>query len=130
LAFLDWEDLGPSGSTPVDYPDFAEKLAKKVAAGHAAFGVLICGSGIGMCIAANKTLGIRAAACDNLFSAKVSREHNDCNVLCLGSRIIANAYATEITKTFLTTEFSGTTRHIQRVQKITLMETHLIPDAE
>lgn len=129
LAIFDWQDLGPAATTPVDYPDFADQLAKKITAGEAEFGVLICGTGIGMSIAANKTPGIRAAVCENPLSARSSREHNDCNVLCLGARITANSYATEITKTFLNTEFSGATRHVGRVQKITLIETQLIPEA-
>ncbi len=118
-----WIDLGPiNGSDTVDYPDFAETLGRKIANGEAARGILICGSGIGMSIAANKISGIRAALVENPVSARLSREHNDANVLCLGSRFVAPAYGAEIAMTWLETPFSGAPRHCQRVEKIAALD--------
>lgn len=123
----DWQDLGPVGNGRVDYPDFAEKLGHQVANSDSsgstkARGILICGSGIGMCIAANKIPGVRAAVVENPVSARLSREHNDANVLCLGSRFLAPAYGVEIAKAFLETPFSQDQRHLDRIQKITRLE--------
>jgi ribose 5-phosphate isomerase B len=122
LPDWDWEDLGPADGQRVDYPDFAEKLARKVAANEASRGILICGSGIGMCIAANKVDGIRAATAENPVSARLSREHNRSNVLCLGARFLATEYAVEITRVWLETRFTKDARHQARIDKITLME--------
>ncbi len=122
LPDFDWLDLGPLNANRVDYPDYAERLARKVAAGEAPFGVLICGSGIGMSIAANKVDGVRAAVTENPVSARLAREHNDANVLCLGARFVASEYAAEIARAFLTTDFSKDPRHIQRVEKIRALE--------
>src|SRR5207237_408489 len=96
----DWQcdDLGPVGTERVDEPDLAEHLGKKISCGEARQGILICGSGIGMSIAANKIPGIRAAVTENPVAARLSREHNDANVLCLGSRFIAPEYGAEIAK--------------------------------
>ncbi|MDP1821821.1 MAG: ribose 5-phosphate isomerase B [Archangium sp.] len=114
-------DLGPSDTASVDYPDFAAKACAEVTAGRAALGVLICGTGIGMSITANKVHGIRAALCHTEFEARVTRLHNDANVLCLGSRVIGGALATEIMKVFLAGSFEGG-RHAKRVEKITQLE--------
>ena len=122
LPGWNWEDLGPSVTERVDYPDFAQILSEKVASGRAKFGVLICGSGIGMSIAANKVPGIRAALVENPVAARLSREHNDANVLCLGSRFIAPEYGAEIVETWLNTPFSNDSRHQGRITKITRLE--------
>lgn len=123
LPEIDWHDLGPPNQSRVDYPDYAERLARKVAAGEPSpQGILICGSGIGMCIAANKVAGIRAAVVDNPIAARLSREHNDANVLCLGARFLAPEYAMEIVRTWLETPFTRDPRHWGRIQKITSIE--------
>jgi ribose 5-phosphate isomerase B len=123
LPDYDWIDLGPSDAGRVDYPDFAEQLGRKVARGEAPVGVLACGSGIGMCIAANKVDGIRAAVVENVVGARLAREHNDANVLCLGARFLAPEYAAEIARAFLETPFSNEPRHAARVKKIQAIET-------
>lgn len=122
LPQWEWEDLGPPSSSRVDYPDFAERLARKVANQEAPLGVLICGSGIGMSIAANKISGIRAALAENPISARLSREHNDANILCLGARFLAPQYAAEITQAWLETPFTDDPRHRGRIQKIAALE--------
>ncbi len=122
LPEWEWEDLGPNLGEKVDYPDFAEKLGQLVNNGSSRQGILICGSGIGMSIAANKIPGIRAALVENPVSARLSREHNDANVLCLGSRFIAPEYGAEIVKTWLETPFSGDERHQKRIRKIAALE--------
>ena len=108
-------DLGPFDTSPVDYPVFADKVCKTIQYGEADIGILICGTGIGMSMAANKHKGIRAAVCDNIFSSILTREHNNANVLCLGARIVAYQMALEITKAFLSTEFWGG-KHQQRIE--------------
>jgi ribose 5-phosphate isomerase B len=123
LRDYDWQDLGPKLADRVDYPDFAELVARKIASGEAQYGILICGSGIGMSIAANKLPGIRAAVVDNVTAARLSREHNDANVLCLGSRFLAPEYAAEIAQVWLQTPFTQDARHQTRIQKITALET-------
>ena len=122
LPDWEWEDLGPLDSHRVDYPDYARMLAVKIASGQAAQGILICGSGIGMSIVANKVHGVRAALVENASAARLSREHNDANVLCLGSRFVAPEYAAEIAETWLKTPFSGESRHQGRLNKITEIE--------
>jgi ribose 5-phosphate isomerase B len=108
-------------TTRVDYPDFAQKVAEEVANGGFDCGILVCGTGIGMSIAANKVKGIRAAKCDDLFSARRARQHIDANVLCLGQDIVGQELAREIVQTFLATEFEGG-RHAQRLEKIKILE--------
>ena len=115
-------DLGPSTPESVDYPDYAARVAGEVAAGRARLGVLVCGTGIGMSIAANKIDGIRAALCSETYSAKMARIHNDANVLCLGARVIGVELAREVAQAFLSVDFEGG-RHARRVEKITLLET-------
>jgi ribose 5-phosphate isomerase B len=114
-------DVGTRGTDPVDYPDYAAAVAAAVAAGHAERGVLVCGSGIGMAIAANKVAGIRAAPCADAEIARLSREHNDTNVLALGARTTATDVATAIVETWLATEFQGG-RHARRIEKIAALD--------
>lgn len=114
-------DFGASGPEPVDYPDFAAKVAAAVASGRCGMGLLVCGTGIGMAIAANKIRGIRAAACNDVFLARMAREHNDANVLCLGARVVGAGLAAEVLRTFLRTPFGGE-RHSRRLRKITDLE--------
>ena len=111
-----WRDLGPLNDDRVDYPDFAAKLGKSVANGQVERGILICGSGIGMSIAANKIPGIRAAVVENPSAARLSREHNDANVLCLGARVLEPSDAIAMVRVWLTTEFTGG-RHTTRIAK-------------
>jgi len=101
-----------------DYPDFSIPAARAVAAGECCLGILVCGTGIGMSIAANKIRGIRAAVCGDTFSARAAREHNDANVLCIGKRVTGSGLALDIVDIFVSTEFSGEERHIRRLQKI------------
>jgi ribose 5-phosphate isomerase B len=117
-----WEDLGPQAKQSVDYPDYAAALGRRIASGEASHGILICGSGIGMSMTANKIDGIRAALVENPSSARLSREHNDANVLCLGARFLAPEYAAEIAETWLKTPFSRSPRHQARIDKIAGIE--------
>lgn len=114
-------DLGPHSTASVDYPDFAQAVAQAVARGEVACGVLVCGTGIGMSIAANKVKGVRAALCHTELEARLSRAHNDANVLCLGQRVIGPALAAECFKVFVATAFEGG-RHAGRVAKISKAE--------
>lgn len=115
-------DVGTDSNDSVDYPDFAEKASNIIACGQADIGIFICGSGIGMSIAANKIKGIRAAVCWNVETAKLARNHNSANVLCLGERFLSLEECIEITKTFINTPLSSEERHIRRVNKITKIE--------
>lgn len=118
-----YEDLGVySDQTSSDYPKTAFKLANKVAE-HNSKGILICGTGIGEAIVANKVKGIRAANCFNDYTAKMSREHNDSNVLCLGARILNKKMAERIAKTWLETKFSGEERHKRRLKQVENIES-------
>lgn len=110
-------DLGPNSTDSVDYPDFADKVCKEVLAGNAKYGITICGSGIGMSIAANRHRGIRAALCTSALEARLSRQHNNANVLAMGARIIGVETARDCLKSFLTTAFEGG-RHEKRIQKL------------
>ena len=110
-------DLGPNSNNPVDYPDYAKKLSKKVASIKGSFGILVCGSGTGMAIAANKTKNIRAALCYSKKNTKLSRLHNNANIITLGSRLINKNKAISLIKIFLSTKFKGG-RHLRRVKKI------------
>ena len=114
-------DYGIHENVSVDYPDIATKLCDGILKGEASLGILVCGTGIGMSIAANKHKGIRAAACSEHFSAKYTRLHNNSNVLCLGGRVIGVGTALELTDLFVDTEFEGG-RHQKRVDKITEIE--------
>ena len=113
-----YKDFGTFTPDSCDYPDYAKPVANAVAAGEYEKGILICGTGIGMSIAANKVKGIRAAVCADAFSAKATREHNDANILCMGERVISEAKALEITDIFLDTPVSQDERHIRRISKI------------
>ncbi len=117
----EYADYGTNTPQSVDYPDFGEKVSDAVSAGKVDRGILICGTGIGMSIVANKFPNIRAAVCNELFSAKMSRLHNDANILVLGGRIIGKDLAKEIVRTWMTTPFEGG-RHANRLKKITLIE--------
>lgn len=110
-------DLGPSDTTSVDYPDFAHRVAEAVAGGEAEMGVLICGTGIGMSLSANRHRGVRAALCHDAFTAEMSRRHNDANVLCVGARVTGLGVAEQMVRIFLDTEFEGG-RHRRRVERI------------
>ena len=110
-------DLGPKTSVSVDYPDFAKKLSKKVASNNKNFGILICGSGMGMAIAANKTKNIRAALCFSIKNTQLSRLHNNANIITLGSRLISKKKAFNLVKIFISTKFEGG-RHLRRIKKI------------
>jgi ribose 5-phosphate isomerase B len=118
---VDVQDLGTNGPDSVDYPDYAASVARAVTAGTADFGILVCGTGIGMAIAANKFAGIRAASVVDLESARLSREHNDANILALGARVTAPDTALQIVRTFLDTPFAGG-RHQRRIEKIATLE--------
>lgn len=118
---IQYEDFGCECESSVDYPDYALPVAEKVASGEFDRGILVCGTGIGMSIAANKVKGIRAALVHDVFSAIATREHNDSNILTMGERVIGAGLAREIAKAWLTTEFQGG-RHANRVNKITAIE--------
>ena len=116
-----FEDFGTDSIASVDYPDFAIKIAEAVASGKFERGILICGSGIGMSIVANKVPGIRASLCYNIYTAWVSRKHNDANILTLGARVISKDQARQIVKVWLETPFEGG-RHKRRLNKIKEIE--------
>ena len=115
-------DLGAHDETPSDYPDFARALGKAVVSGEVERGILVCGSGIGACVAANKIKGIRAGVAHDIYSAHQGVEHDDMNILCLGSRVIGPAPAAEIVKAFLAARFTNEERHVRRVKKILEIE--------
>lgn len=115
------QDVGPQTTESVDYPDFAEKVAREVAKDPKAQGILICGSGMGMCITANKIPGIRAAVVHSLETAALARQHGNANILCLGARISQPSLAAQMVKTWLTSEFEGG-RHQRRIDKIAQLE--------
>ncbi len=120
-AGFEVEDLGPFSGDSVDYPDYAKAVADAVVAGRAKLGILVCGTGIGMSIAANKVKGIRAAHCTSEFEARMARAHNDANVLCIGERVVGLGLGGAIVKAFLETPFEGG-RHARRVQKMRDLE--------
>lgn len=115
-------DLGVHTRDSVDYPDIAAAVAAAVVSGRCRLGILICGTGIGVSIAANKVKGIRAALCSEPFSARMAREHNDANILCLGSRIVGVGLAQDVIQAFLSGAFAGE-RHTRRVEKIRGLES-------
>ncbi len=122
-------DLGTYDQSPVDYPDFVVKVARAILEKQAERGIVVCGSGIGACIAANKVDGIYAAICHDTYSAHQGVEHDNMNVLCLGGRIIGTELAREIVSAFLNAEFSGEERHLRRFNKVVAIEkTHLPTD--
>ncbi|PSL45790.1 ribose 5-phosphate isomerase B [Salsuginibacillus halophilus] len=120
-AGIAYEDVGTDGESSVDYPDFAQPVAEKVAAGEVDRGILVCGTGIGMSISANKVSGIRCALVHDIFSAKATREHNDSNILAMGERIVGPGLAREIASVWLQTDYEGG-RHARRVEKMMNLE--------
>jgi RpiB/LacA/LacB family sugar-phosphate isomerase len=116
------KDVGTHSTDPVDYPDFAEAVGQAVLAGQAERGVLICGSGVGASVAANKLPGIRAGLCHDTYSAHQGVEHDDMNILVLGARVIGIATAQELVSAFARARFSGETRHRTRLAKVTALE--------
>jgi ribose 5-phosphate isomerase B len=114
-------DLGIHELNSIDYPDVAEEVARNVAAGETERGILICGTGIGVCMTANKVSGVRAALCTDCYMARMAREHNDAQILCLGGRVIGPGLALDIVRVFLTSEFEGG-RHARRVGKINTLD--------
>lgn len=113
-----YKDFGCYTIEAVDYPDYAKIVAKAVLSGECEKGILICGTGIGISIAANKVSGIRCALCHDVFSAEATRAHNDANILALGGRVIGPSHAIKIVDTFLSTPFSNEERHIKRIAKL------------
>lgn len=116
-----YHDFGCHSAEPVDYPDFAQKVGQAVASTDFDQGILICSTGIGMSIAANKVRGVRAALCHDAFTAQRARQHNDANILCLGGNDVELQSVLEITKTYLSTDFEGG-RHVPRIAKIAALE--------
>lgn len=116
------KDFGCHTAQAVDYPDYAAAVARAVASGECEKGVLICGTGIGMSIAANKVRGIRCAVCGDTFSARATRLHNDANILALGERVTGKGLALDIVDVFFDTPFSGEERHVRRIRKISELE--------
>ena len=119
---IEYKDFGCYDNSSVDYNDYAEVVCNSVANGEFDFGILICGTGIGMSIVANKIKGIRCAHCTDVYSARMTREHNDTNVLAFGERVIGAGLMADIVDAFLTTPFSNGERHIRRVEKIKELE--------
>ena len=115
---LEYRDYGTYDEASCDYPDFAKAAARAVADGECERGIVVCGTGIGVSLAANKVRGIRCALCGDVFSAQMSREHNDANMLALGARVLGTGLALKITETFLDTPFSNDERHKRRIAKI------------
>ncbi len=115
---LEYKDFGCDSLESADYPAYARKTAQAVADGECEKGILICGTGIGISIAANKVKGIRAALCTDCFMAEATRQHNDANILALGGRVVGEGLALKIVDTFLDTEFSNEERHIRRISMI------------
>ena len=127
MAHLDennvaYKDYGTYTPDSCDYAVYAEKTARAVASGECEKGLLFCGTGVGISIAANKVRGIRAACCSDAFSAEMTRLHNDANILCLGGRVVSKEKAIELVDIFLNTEFSGEERHSRRIAQITDLE--------
>lgn len=123
LAGHEITDFGTHDATvPDDYPDYAKLVGEAVQSGAAEIGILICGSGVGAAVAANKLRGIRAALCGDTYSAHQSREHDDCNVLCLASRVVGIELALEIVRSFVAARFTGEERHRRRLAKVEAME--------
>ena len=115
-------DFGAHDAQPSDYPDVSAAVGRAVAGGECNLGVLICGTGIGSQIAANKILGVRAALCHDCFSARAARAHNDANILCLGARVIGVDLAKDLLRVWLTEPFSGEERHLRRLAKVAALE--------
>ena len=123
-------DLGTDSTEPVDYPDYAEAAGEAVRSGRAERAVLICGSGVGASVAANKVEGVRAAVCHDTYSAHQGVEHDDMNVLTLGARVIGPALALELVDAFLRAQFSGEERHVRRLNKVRAIEARYMKAKE
>ena len=121
---IEYIDFGTHSADSCDYAVYAEKVAKSVVSGECEKGLLFCGTGVGISIAANKVRGIRAACCSDVFSAEATRLHNDANILCLGGRVVTKEKATELVDIFLKTEFTNEDRHIRRIAQITELENN------
>ena len=119
---IEYKDYGPYAADSVDYAVYAEKTAKGVVGGECTLGILCCGTGVGISIAANKVRGIRACCCSDKFSAEMTRLHNDANMLCLGGRVVTPEQAIELVDIFIDTPFSGEERHARRIAQITDLE--------
>jgi len=115
-------DCGTDSACSVDYPDYAKKVGAEIVAGRADRGILLCGSGVGICVAANKIVGIRAGVCHDTYSAHQGVEHDDMNVLCLGARIVGEELAIELVRAFLAARFTNEERHVRRLQKVLAIE--------
>ena len=115
-------DLGTDSTEPVDYPDYAEKVGRAIARGEADRGIMLCGSGVGACVAANKIKGVRASTCHDLYSAHQGVEHDDMNLLTLGARVVALEQVPDLVRAFLGARFSGEPRHVRRLQKVLALE--------
>ena len=115
---LKYKDFGTYSEASCDYPEYGKAVANAVAGGECERGILICGTGIGMSMAANKVPGIRAAVCGDCFSAEATRQHNDANILCMGARVVGEGLALKIADIFLDTPFSNDERHIRRISQI------------
>lgn len=115
---LEFKDYGCESKESCDYPVYAKKVANAIVSGECDRGILICGTGIGISITANKVKGIRAAVCHDTFSAQATREHNDANILAMGARVVGPGLALKIVETFLNTEFSNDERHIRRIEQM------------
>ena len=119
-------DLGTNSDQPVDYPDYALKIAVAILRGKAERGIFICGSGVGGCVAANKIPGVRAGLCHDTYSAHQGVEHDDMNMLCIGSRVVGVELAKELSRAFLNAEFQGEARHVKRLKKLEKIETRFL----
>ena len=119
---VEYKDFGCDGE-PVNYPDYADKVCRAIQSGECYRGILVCGTGIGMSMAANKHAGIRAACCSDEYSAKMTRQHNDANVLCLGGRVVGFGLAADMVHIFLNTEFEGG-RHLTRVNMLNALDNN------
>lgn len=122
VSHIETEDVGTFSEASVDYPDIAQRVCQRIVSGEADRGIVLCGTGIGISIAANKIKGIRAALCNDVFSARMSREHNDANVLAMGGRVIGVGPASEIVRVWIDTEFSNGERHKRRIEKTMALE--------
>ncbi len=118
---IEVEDVGTYSTASCDYPDFADALCKKITSGEYERGILICGTGIGMSMAANKHKGIRAACCSDTFSARLTREHNDANVLCFGARVVGEGLAYDLVDLFVSTDYEGG-KHARRVAMVDALD--------
>lgn len=120
------QDYGTHSIDPVDYPDSVRVVCEAMRKGECSEGIILCGSGVGACVVANKFPGIRAALCHDTYSAHQSREHDDCNVLCMGPRVIGDKLAQEITQVWLKAQFTGEDRHLRRLNKLKAIEQEFL----